>query len=49
VVKIWKTDKRKESMLRGFEGRLLRRMLGFTLKDKISKKKKFLKLTGWET
>ena len=32
----WKTDKRIESMLRGFEGRLLRRMLGFTWEDKIS-------------
>jgi hypothetical protein len=32
----WKTDKRIESMLRGFEGRLLRRMLGFTREDKSS-------------
>jgi hypothetical protein len=31
-----KTDKRIESMLRGFEGRLLRRMLEFTWEDKIS-------------
>jgi hypothetical protein len=32
----WKTDKRIESMLRGFKGRLLRRLLGFNWEDKIS-------------
>jgi hypothetical protein len=32
----WKTDKGIESMFRGFEGRLLRRMLGFTWEKKIS-------------
>jgi hypothetical protein len=32
----WKTDKRIESMLKRFEGRLLRRMLGFTGKTKLA-------------
>jgi hypothetical protein len=30
----WKTEKRIASMLRGFEGRLLRRLFGFTWEDK---------------
>jgi hypothetical protein len=33
----WKTDKRIESMFRGFERRPLRRMLGFTWNDTDSK------------
>jgi hypothetical protein len=41
----WKTDKRIESMLRGFERRHLRRMLGFTWEDKISNVR-LKKLTG---
>jgi hypothetical protein len=32
----WKTDQKIESILRGFEGRCLRRILGFTWEDRIS-------------
>jgi hypothetical protein len=40
-----KADKRIENILRGFKGKLLRTLLGFTWEDKISNAR-LMELTG---